>query len=122
MVIVASLMGTSTASGAGAELRLQPSVCALAEDQTLCRETIDIRWRTDDPLALCLFIDRQDQPLECWQGTQKGEFEYQAETDKTLTFHLRERRRDDLLASGIFEVIREQTEYRSRRRKPWNFF
>lgn len=103
-------------------MRLQPSVCALVEDQALCRETIDIHWRTEDPLALCLFIDRQHQPLECWQGTQKGEFEYQAETDEQLVFQLRDRRRNDLLASEIFEVIREQSEYRSRRRKPWNFF
>lgn len=121
-MILLGLAGSEPLYGAEADLHLQPSVCALAENQTLCQQMVDIQWRTDNPLALCLFVERQGQPLECWQAQERGEFRYRVNTDESLVFQLRSRPDEELLASEIFEVIREYTEYRSRRRKPWNFF
>ncbi len=110
------------ASAADTELDLKPSICALAEDQDQCEEQVDIRWHSDYPNALCLFVDQNEQPLACWQEEDRGEFYYDARTDESLTFQLRAEEDDRLLASKLFEVIREYTEFRSRRRKPWNFF
>lgn len=110
------------ASAADSALELKPSICALAENQVLCEERVDIRWHSDYPDALCLFVDQSEQPLACWQDKDQGEFHYEARTEQSLTFQLRAERDDQLLASRLFEVIREYTEFRSRRRKPWNFF
>lgn len=110
------------ASTAETELDLKPSICALAENQALCEERVDIRWHSDYPHALCLFVDQNAQPLACWQEEDRGEYHYEARTDESLTFQLRAEQGDRLLASKLFEVIREYTEFRSRRRKPWNFF
>jgi hypothetical protein len=110
------------ASAAQAELSLVPKVCVLARGEQLCRDRVDIRWRTDQPLALCLFVDDAENPLRCWQEQAEGGHEYQAETAESLLFQLRQRHSGALLASEIFAVIREHTEYRYRRRNPWSFF
>jgi len=117
-----SILCIGTAQGADVELRLSPSVCALSDDQPNCRETLELSWESDSPEVLCLFLKQQEQPLECWQTRQTGDFQYRAETDQNLVFQLRRRPGNELVASAVFEVIREHTEYRSRRRKPWNFF
>lgn len=111
-----------TVRAAEVDLRLRPSVCALSDDQQLCQDTVEVSWQSDTPQVLCLFLEQQDQPLECWQTRQQGEFRYRANTDQNLVFQLRRRQGNELLASAVFEVLREHTEYRSRRRKPWNFF
>ncbi len=109
-------------SAADTELDLKPSICALTENQTQCEERVDIRWHSDHPSALCLFVDQSEQPLACWREQGQGAYHYDARTEESLTFQLRTEQEDRLLASELFEVIREYTEFRSRRRKPWNFF
>ncbi len=105
-----------------AELALKPQVCALTEEEDLCREQIDIEWRTGERLQLCLFIGGQQAPLACWRERLKGAYEYQAQTKESLTFELRHQPDNQLLAREILSVIREHTDYRYRRRKPWSFF
>lgn len=112
----------AASSAADTELALKPSICALAEEQRLCEERVDIRWHSDRPDTLCLFIDQSDAPLTCWRDARAGEFHYDVQTERSLSFQLRTQRDDRLLAHELFEVIREHTEFRSRRRKPWNFF
>ncbi|WP_169449458.1 DUF3019 domain-containing protein [Marinimicrobium agarilyticum] len=102
---------------------LTPSVCALAADQSRCEERVTIEWQAaGQTQALCLFVDRENEPLACWEKDRQGQYRYRAETDESLTFQLRRTLDGELLASELFEVIREYTEFRSRRRKPWNFF
>lgn len=112
----------ATAGASEPELELQPSVCALSDDQPLCRQLVRIRWHADDPLALCLFVDRMNDPLNCWQDRLQGQHLYPVRSDRSLTFMLRRRDDDRLLTSERFEIVREVTEYRSRRRRPWHFF
>ncbi|MDQ2075733.1 DUF3019 domain-containing protein [Marinimicrobium sp. ABcell2] len=103
-------------------LAVKPQVCALAENETLCREQINIHWQSGQPMHLCLFVDTEIPPLACWREKDSGVYQYQADTRDSLVFQLRQESNNQLLASEIFDVIREQTEYRQRRRKPWNFF
>lgn len=105
-----------------AQLDLKPQVCALSENEEVCRELIDIQWRSGEPMQLCLFVDTEVQPLACWREQRTGVYEYQARTENSLEFELRAQPDNQLLTSEIFDVIREQTDYRYRRRKPWNFF
>lgn len=105
-----------------ARLELKPQVCALVEDEQLCREQIDIEWSSGERLQVCLFIDGEQAPLACWREHVRGDYEYNALTSESLTFELRRQPDDQLLASEILSVIREHTDYRYRRRKPWSFF
>jgi len=73
-------------------------------------------------MHLCLFVDSEAAPLACWREQNSGVYRYQAHTQHSLVFQLRQEADHQLLASEMFAVIREQTEYRQRRRKPWNFF
>ncbi|MGD8174733.1 DUF3019 domain-containing protein [Marinimicrobium sp. ARAG 43.8] len=103
-------------------MTLTPTVCALSEDQSHCEEQIDINWRADTSRALCLFVEAETRPLACWQNADSGHYRYRAVTADSLIFQLRGEHSDELLASEFFKVIREYTDFRSRRRKPWNFF
>lgn len=105
-----------------AKLALKPQICALSENEPLCRELIDIRWRAGEPKQLCLFVDAEKQPLACWREQASGDYEYRANTENSLVFELRLQPSDRILTREIFNVIREEAEYRYRRRKPWNFF
>lgn len=105
-----------------AQLALKPQVCALSKDEELCREQIDIEWRSGERLQVCLFLNGESAPLACWRERRQGDYEYQAQTKESLTFELRRQPGDQLLAREILTVIREHTDYRYRRRKPWSFF
>lgn len=123
VICCALLVAWATHSRAdGTQLALTPRVCALSENEALCQELIDIQWRSGEPMRLCLFVDTEVQPLACWREQRAGVYEYQAQTQDRLVFELRVQPDDQVLASETFDVIREQTEYRYRRRKPWNFF
>lgn len=73
-------------------------------------------------MHLCLFVENETAPLTCWREQNSGVYHFQARTQHSLVFQLRQQSDNQLLASEMFAVIREQTEYRQRRRKPWNFF
>lgn len=103
-------------------LQLTPKLCVLSRKEPRCESQIDIQWILEKPLLLCLFEKEISSPLRCWQEQHKGQFQYQVNTDHSLTFQLRKQQDDTLLASEIYKVIREQAQYRQRRRKPWNFF
>lgn len=103
-------------------LAIKPQICALAEQEAVCQQQLQIQWQADKPMHLCLFVDGQKEPLACWQGQSSGVYRYQARTAHSLEFQLRLEANHQLLTSELFAVIREQTEYRQRRRKPWNFF
>ena len=120
--MLASLAVAATGHAADTELDLTPSVCALSTDQSRCEERVSIEWQAGQTQTLCLFVDRENEPLACWEQDDQGQYRYDADTDESLTFQLRRTLDGELLASELFEVIREYTEFRSRRRKPWNFF
>jgi hypothetical protein len=103
-------------------LELTPKLCVLSNKEPVCNSRIDIKWAREQPLLLCLFEKALASPLRCWQEQTQGEFQYQVNTDHSLTFQLRKQQDDTLLASEIYQVIRAQAQYRQRRRKPWNFF
>lgn len=103
-------------------MSLVPKVCVLAHDEPLCRERVNIEWFNDQPLTLCLFIEDAPDPLQCWQERPGGDHQYQAETAESILFQLRQQHSGLLLASEVFAVIREHTEYRYKRRNPWSFF
>ena len=103
-------------------LEIKPQVCALAKHESVCKEPLRIQWRAGKPMHLCLFVDSEAAPLVCWQERTSGVYHYQAHTPHSLMFQLRQESDNQLLTSEMFSVIREQTEYRQRRRKPWNFF
>jgi len=94
----------------------------LSSKEPVCDSLIDIKWAQEQPLLLCLFDKEITSPLRCWQEQTRGEFQYQLDTDHSLTFQLRKQQDDTLLASEVYQVIRAQAQYRQRRRKPWNFF
>src|SRR5690625_3015773 len=101
---------------------MKPQVCALAKHESVCKEPLRIQWRAGKPMHLCLFVDSEAAPLVCWQERTSGVYHYQAHTPHSLMFQLRQESDNQLLTSEMFSVIREHTEYRQRRRKPWNFF
>ena len=103
-------------------LELTPKLCVLSSKEPVCDSLIDIKWAQEQPLLLCLFDKEIASPLRCWQEQTRGEFQYQLDTDHSLTFQLRKQQDDTLLASEVYQVIRAQAQYRQRRRKPWNFF
>lgn len=104
------------------ELSVKPRLCILGRKESSCHSELDIWWRLDKPLVLCLFEQELSDPLRCWHDELSGQYRHPVATDHSLAFELRQKRDNRVLISEIFEVIQEQARYRRQRRKPWNFF
>ncbi len=104
------------------ELWIKPSLCIISKEDELCMDQITINWQANHLQSLCLFQSGTEQPLFCWNDEDNGLFLQEVNTKTNLTFQLRQQGDNSLLASQVFQVLKEYIEYRRRRRNPWNFF
>lgn len=103
------------------QFSLKPRLCVLTEEEETCYDELEVRWRADSNMHLCLFQGKQEDPLKCWADVKKGEHKFVLSASKNVTFQLREVNKK-LVVSEAFEVIHEHKKYRRQRRNPWSFF
>lgn len=104
------------------EFTLQPRLCVISHKQSSCKDRIKIRWLAREIQSLCLHREDWAPAIRCWEQQQKGAHQYDIDSDQNVIFLLKSLAKDELLAQAIFEVIKEELQYRRRRRNPWSFF
>jgi hypothetical protein len=104
------------------ELIVQPSLCVLAEGESVCRDQVKINWRAPHSRSLCLYESGEPDPLDCWQQTRSGSHTSVLEAESDVQFQLVEASGRQVVASRAFEVVADAKRYRRRRRNPWSFF
>ncbi len=116
------LAGTAEAAELPAlEFSIKPRLCVLTVGEEACYDEVLVRWRSPRPLSLCLFQNRLDDPITCWQQTKEGQHRLVLSASNSVTFHLREPS-EGWEVSEAFEVIHDHQQYRRQRRNPWSFF
>lgn len=102
---------------------LKPNLCVLSDTESQCRDQFVAEWTAPGSviLSLCLYQEKQEQPLQCWHDTSFGQVEFSSSLSKTTAFELRDLTTKKLFSRKIFEVVYIQKFKRSRR-NPWSFF
>lgn len=103
------------------EFSMKPRLCVLTGDEEACYDELQIRWRAQQKMNLCLYRSDFEKPLHCWLGQMEGEHRFVLTTSENVTFSLKESERG-LEVSEAFEVIHDSKRYRRPRRNPWSFF
>ncbi|QQD18175.1 DUF3019 domain-containing protein [Spongiibacter nanhainus] len=106
----------------GITFAITPRLCVLAEKESACEDKLEISWLSREPRSVCLYRSDKTLPLRCWEDEFGGRHRFALSIADNVMFSLREIDHDQLVASAEFEVIRDQPEYRRRRRNPWSFF
>lgn len=101
------------------ELIVQPALCALAKEESLCRKPIAIYWRLAASASPCLYRSDAEEALHCWRQELNGKLNITIETESNIVFQLRDG--ETTLAEAVFQVLWEEQQ-RRRRRNPWQFF
>jgi len=125
-------------------LWVQPQICVTDNAPAVCKETVSVNWRSEDPLNACLAFD--EQVLACWQaeanGSWLGELTWFGdeilvlftvdESDLTASGEWRERPRRtsrqqflnsiDVLASTEMQIQSLFPKARRRLGSPWSVF
>lgn len=104
------------------DFSVQPRLCVLSAKETICKDDVEIQWKSEAHYSLCLYSDEEPQPLHCWKEAWEGSHELFVETSTAIDFYLKNADTQQVLASQIFEVIQDVQRYRRRRRNPWSFF
>lgn len=103
------------------EFSLKPHLCVLSEDEDACYDELQVSWRAQQEMSLCLYQAELDTPLKCWHQARSGAHKFVLSATQNVVFHLRALD-DHTLVTEAFEVIHARKEYRRQRRNPWSFF
>lgn len=70
-------------------LTLSPEKCvALRQGQT-CYVDIVLNWSASAADDYCLYAEKQEKPLRCWDNATKGKFETEFSSNENSHFYLR---------------------------------
>jgi hypothetical protein len=84
---------------------IKPGLCVLGSDESECRDTLHVKWKSQRHYSLCLYQKSSQQSLHCWPKAREGEHELEDQ---------------QILVAKAFTVLTRES--RSRRRNPWSFF
>lgn len=72
----------------GIVFKAKPKRCIKAREDKICLSNIELYWQTDVKSHYCIFPEREDEPLECWNNTNTGIVTVSFQSDKSLSFSL----------------------------------
>lgn len=102
-------------------MRLRPQRCVALHQGQQCYQSLRITWQSMQLRDLCLFVDEVEQPLVCWQAAAQGEFRYEFEGDRSLTFRLQDEDSTAPVAEAELEVAWVYSR-NTRRKSHWRIF
>lgn len=109
------------AEGSDVSLSVEPNLCVLSAEETECRDRVAVHWKAPRERSLCLYRQGQAEPLTCWRDSRAGRYVSQLTAGGNTRFQLRPDAGGPVIASRVFEVVRDAPRYRRRRRNPWSF-
>lgn len=99
---------------------IKPGLCVLGSDESECRDTLHVKWKSQRHYSLCLYQKSAQQSLYCWSRAREGEHRFAFAASETTEFELREQEGQQILVAKAFRVLTRESG--SRRRNPWSFF
>lgn len=85
-------------------LDIQPKKCVTLRQGQICYQDVDISWYASINDNYCLYIEKEDKPVRCWQKSTKGHLSIEFQGEYTQKFLLRKEGDQKNLASTILEV------------------
>ena len=104
------------------QFSIKPRLCVLSEGEEVCRDELEIKWRSRTERSLCLHRNDQEEALKCWQRSTSGAHQIEISASQNVDFQLIAMDDKNLLVTEAFEVVHDNTKYRRRRRNAWSFF
>ncbi|HBR95781.1 MAG TPA: hypothetical protein DD979_00170 [Gammaproteobacteria bacterium] len=81
--------GGQGAASEDVRLSIKPSRCVALHEGQICYQNITITWRTAFPGNYCVYWEVAPQPLQCWENTRSGRFEFDFQSAASVQFSLR---------------------------------
>ncbi|MFL0810930.1 MAG: DUF3019 domain-containing protein [Agarilytica sp.] len=104
------------------QFSIKPSICVLSGGEKVCEDDLALKWESSGPRSLCLFRHDTTIPLRCWEEENQGEHLLSISASRNVDFQLRETKDKKVLVTEAFEVVKDNTQFRRRRRNAWSFF
>lgn len=102
------------------QLQAQPRKCVALKQGNTCYQDIDVFWRTPAAGHYCLYLQTRDSPLECWQDSRQGKYEFEFAEAASANLLLRDEKNNRLVEQIEIEV---KWVYSSRRKtSAWRVF
>ena len=103
-------------------LFLSPHLCLLSKSESQCNIKIEARWKTKEMGDFCLVIAEQIKPLACWRETQFSRHTFSLNITKSTTIYLIEEKSKTELFEHPVRIQKQVSQYRKKRRNPWQFY
>lgn len=104
------------------QFSIKPNICVLSGGERECEDELELKWVSPEPRSLCLFRHDKHLPLRCWEDENMGMHKLSIAASRNVDFQLREAEDKKLLVSEAFEVVKDNSQFRRRRRNAWSFF
>jgi hypothetical protein len=111
-----AFVAPSGAAEPRAKLTAKPVLCVLDKDQTSCKMTFDVRWKSLLAGDYCLNDSFLSAPLRCWAAVRAGEHKIEREVSEEFLFWLGDPS-GDRLAEVKVSVLRVGSSDRRRERR-----
>ena len=101
-----------------------PNTCELTKGTYLCEIKAALIWEAAIADDFCLYEAETVQPIQCWQNAWSGNYVLQFQSNKTVTYVLKQANDNIVLSSASINVIGtlEQRMRAKRRRKFFRMF
>lgn len=103
-------------------LELRPRVCSVAAPASACEVRIDVRWWSAQDHHACIYLGSELEPRQCWEHEHDARFSTQVTLRSDMLVEVRDSGATAAIARETLHFVREEPEYRRRRRSPWSLF
>ncbi len=80
------------------KLTVKPTRCIALHKGQVCYQKLKFRWKMLSSEDFCLYQESKDEPLACWSGNERSNFEYKFESSTSESFSIRRKDTDDSVA------------------------
>ena len=92
------------AAQASVFLDLSPSQCVAVRQGNNCFADVEVEWQSQQSDNLCLYSSQQSVPIKCWSNSTKGVWVAEVQTKTDLTFFLKRKNDEKILARQVLEI------------------
>lgn len=86
-------------------LTASPNVCELTSDKRACSTTVALIWEVPRAGNFCLYHEKSETRLACWQGKWSGVYQYSFSSPQSENIWLIREDTGDVLVSAEIKVI-----------------
>lgn len=85
-------------------LSIQPEQCVSMRQGLDCYADVALTWHSSVNADYCLYSSQSQQALQCWQGTQAGDYKSEVVSNKNVRFFITKQLETEELASTVMRV------------------